>query len=188
MKACRYLALILTVLLLACQTANREQSGEPTPQRGVAIYLIENPIDLYKDATALDNATVSLAEEPFINYDQIVSYSQNSYTLSLKEESVEHLQEISKNLPLQGIPFALVVDGNVVYYGLFWNPISSFTASYPYIVLSSGNLTIAQTSKMIELQIEFRTRTSYPPGAIIRTDLRNDPRLLDRLRKDNKLK
>jgi len=128
-KTCQCFILLFAGLLLACQSTNKRKSVEPTPQKGVAIYLIETPIDLYKDATALDNATVSLAEEPFINYDQIVSYSQNSYILSLKEESVEHLQEISKNLPLQGIPFALIVEGNVVYYGLFWNPISSFTAS-----------------------------------------------------------
>lgn len=185
MKACRYVALILTVLLLACQTANREQSGEPTPQKGVAIYLIENPIDLVADPTALDKISPKLEKEPIINYNQIKTYSPNSYTFTFRSEVIKRLKEVGEELPLVGKPFALVVDGSVVYYGLFFNPISSYGSGYPFITLFDDSLSKEPVSDQIVMQVDFRK--PYPGGPA-RLDLRNDARLLDRLKQDNKLK
>ena len=185
MKVFQYFTLMLSVLLLSCQTANRKQSSEPTPQMGVAIYLVTTPIDLVADPTALDKISPMLEKEPIINYNQIKTYSPNSYTFTFKSEVVERLKGVSEELPLEGRPFALVADGSVVYYGLFFNPISSYGSGYPFITLYSDSLNNNQVADQIKMQVAFRK--PYPGGPA-RPDLRNDPRLLDRLKQDNKIR
>jgi len=185
MKTCQYFILLLAILLLACQATNKQKSVEPTPLKGVAIYLIATPIDLVADPTALDKISPNLEREPIINYNQITAYSPNSYTFTFTSEVVERLKEVSKELPLVSRPFALVADGSVVYYGLFFNPLSSYGSGYPFITLFDDSLSKKPVSEQIVMQVDFRK--PYPGGPT-RPDLRNDPRLLDRLRKDNKLK
>lgn len=185
MKIYQCFILLLASLLLACQSASKQKSGEPTPQKGVAIYLIATPVDLIADPVALDKAPLDLEKEPIINYGQIKSYSPSSHTFIFKSEVVKKLREISEELPLVGRPYALVADGSVVYYGLFFNPLSSYGSGYPFITLYNDSLDKKPVFEQITMQVDFRK--PYPGGPA-RLDLRNDPRLLDRLKQDNKLK
>ncbi len=171
--------------LLACQSVGTQSPDGPTPQsqQGVALYLVTSPVNLGADATALDKTPLTLAENALISYDEIESYSADTHTFRFKKKVIEQLTDLSKQVPLPGQPFGLAVDGNVVYYGLFWSPISSFSASYPYIDLSPDSL--SSGADFIDLTVSLRTPTPYGSS---RPDLRNDTRLLTRLRQDSKLK
>lgn len=175
MNARHCLFFLLTALTLSCQP------GEPGPG-GVALHLITSPANLGANATALDSVPITLASDAFIRYDQIERYSANTYTFRLKAGVADQLRKLSKEVPLSGKPFAVVVDRTVVYYGLFWNPYSSFNAVYPRITLDADSL--SRSTSSIDLPVDFRTPF---PGGVARQDLRNDARLLNRLRRDNKL-
>ena len=184
MKPFYYLFVSLTGLLLSCDPSSPSPDGSTPTKNGVAIYLISSPIDLSTNATALDKAQLTLSTESLISYEEIKSYAADAHILKVQPAAIDRLKELSGNIPLSGKPFAVVVDGNVVYTGLLWNPISSFSAAYPFIVLDKTEINGTSAFAQGELKIEFRTP---PPGGATRADLRNDSRLLDRLKQDNKL-
>lgn len=175
-----YLVMFLTGLMVACHSSNLQPVDQSTldQKSGVAFYLITSPANLGNDPAALDKATVSLSESPLIDYNEIESYTADTYTFQVKDAAANRLKGLSTTIPLTGKPFALMVDGTLIYYGYFWNPISSLTSIYPIIGLdkTSDNKTL-----LVYLM-------KLAPGGPAVADLRNDSRLLNRLKQDNKLK
>ncbi len=176
MKTLLYLLMVLPVFLTGCKKA-----PEPSATGGVSIHLVTSPA--MTNYTALDNATVLVANDPLITYDDIESYAPATYILRLKPSAIPKLQTIAGDIPLSGKPFALVVDGRVLYYGVFFSPISSLSAAYPFITLDKNAL--SGSSSSINFIVGFRNSVPLTPE---RPDLRNAGLLLDRLRSDNKLK
>lgn len=175
-----YLVVFLTGLMFACHSSNLQPVDQPSldQKSGVALYLVTSPANLGNDPAALDRATVSLSESPLIDYDEIESYTAGTYSFQIKDAAADKLTGLSTTIPLAGRPFALVVDGMLMYYGYFWNPVSSFSSIYPIIALdkTSDNKTL-----LVYLM-------KLAPGGSIVADPRNDSRLLNRLKQDNKLK
>jgi hypothetical protein len=175
-----YLLIFLSGLVVACHSSNLQPVDQQQldQKSGVALYLITSPANLGNDPAALDRAAVSLSESPFINYNEIESYTTSTYTFQVKDAAAEKLKGLSLTIPLAGKPFALVVDGTPAYYGYFWNPISSFSSIYPIITLD-------RTSDSKTLLVSLM---KFGPSGPVVTDPRNDSRLLNRLKQDNKLK
>lgn len=105
MKAHIYVIFALFELITACQ------SSPVDPGNDLALYLVMTPVNLGLDAQALDKTSLTLANEPFIRYDQIEGYTADTYTFQVNESVINQLTKLSSDSPLAGKPFALVVDG-----------------------------------------------------------------------------
>lgn len=72
---------------MACHSANLQPAEQPplNQQSGVAFYLITSPTNLGNDPAALDPATVSLAQSPFINYSEIEHYANTNHTFQVND-------------------------------------------------------------------------------------------------------
>jgi hypothetical protein len=145
----------------------------PPPTDGFAIYLTRHNI-APSDMEMLSH--VDLADDPIISMDEVVSYDASTHEMALTLAAYERLA--SMEVPLSGTSFVACVDGNPIYWGALWTPISS---------LSFDGVTIWQPlgengSTVVQI------RMGYPgplPGS--GEDPRNNPAMLDALEQAGKL-
>ena len=113
-----------------------------------------------------------------IKYEEIIFYNKKDYTLKITEERFNYLSDLD-NISISGTPFAITIDKEVIYTGYFWSSLSS--ASCQCIVIDHTGLSI--TNKLY-IQLGY-------PGIFeneIILDERNNERLLEIFKTDNKLK
>ncbi len=124
-------------------------------EKGFGIYLLENG-------------------ELVISDDDIVSYNKYSHEIELTEEGVEKIEAL--NVPLSGRPFIVKINGEQIYNGSFWSPISSKPHSGIIIETLFQNNTI-------------KIEKGYPTSEFFEgLDLRNHPKVFNYLEKVEKLK
>ena len=128
------------------------------------------------DYMKIDENTAVLSDSALIKYDSIVSYNTKTYSFKITDSTINYnSREFS---PLLGKAFAVTIDKQVIYTGYFW---SGF--------MSSGCDWIIVDLVQYELKNKLIVRLGYPglvDGDII-PDKRNDERILELLKKDNKL-
>lgn len=161
--------------IAAAGTAGAAGSDSDPP--GVEFHLVEG-IEPNHDLTYLDfdPDAVSLVDAPIIADADIVAYdvSRHAFTLDYPFAEVEAKLE---TVPVTGVPFVLQVDGVAVLGGWFWTPLSSIACS---------SCVIIETGIRPEGLSEYEFRLDYGnPSAS--DDLREDSRLLARLKADDKL-
>jgi len=125
-------------------------------------------------AVSMDNLT--LDDTPLLTMEDVVSYQPGNHELTLTDDAVSRLGW--RNIPLDGLPFVLVAQGERVYTGAFWTPISSLSYSGTVGMLS-----------LEEDAVTLRFDLGYPasPELFEGVDLRNDARILEAFSEAGKL-
>jgi hypothetical protein len=129
----KLIAVIFCVVLLSggCSAAGHE---------GFAIYLTRGDTPP-SDMPALSQ--VSIADQPVIGMNDIVSYNAQTHELKLTANAFNRIASLQ--VPVRGTSFVACVDRKPIYCGAFWTPISSisyngvtiwkpYNSSEPYVV------------------------------------------------------
>jgi hypothetical protein len=103
---------------------------------------------------------------------EIVSYNKTSHEIKLTDAGVERIEGLQ--VPLNGAGFVIRVEGEEIYRGAFWSPISSLP--YHGVVIET---LVTNNSVKIE--------AGYPSSQFQGEDPRDNPKVLDYLEKVGKL-
>jgi hypothetical protein len=168
-------AFITTALLASMILAALSLSGcAPAKGEGFAIYLTAH------DTTASEIGTMGhreLAGTPIISLSDIVSYSASTHEIELTPGAYERVETLE--VPVSGKAFAVCVDGQPIYWGAFWTPISSLSFDEVTILLFKGS-----ESRIIGLELGYPESPEFFRGE----DPRSDARILKSLKQAGKLR
>ena len=170
MKKVMLTLIISTLILVACQAPT--ETPPPEESETFELYLVASsqiaPADLYR--YELDE--LRLAEAPLLVTEDFESYDWEQHSFFLTEAAYARLiAAFSGGLPMSGLPFVIVSNGERIYAGAFWTPASS---------LSFDGVVILQPLDPAG-SIMF-IRLGYPtPDAFTGEDPRSDPRLKEAL-------
>jgi hypothetical protein len=172
MKTKLLLIALLSVFLNACE---KQQAQPILTNEPIAIYQLKS-FEKVANSLEIVESTIVLNDTPLVSYKDIISYSQLSNTFILSEKSRKAIQ----NLEQSGIrtAFAVKAGGTVVYTGYFWSSILSSNCDWTVI-------DVFKLPKSNDLHVQLGYPSDLYRGTI--TDRRGDSRILDILRKDNKL-
>ena len=110
--------------------------------------------------------------ELVISDTEILSYNKTSHEIKLTDVGVAKIEGLQ--VPVNGVGFVMKVEGEEIYRGAFWSPISSF--SYHGVVIETF---VTNNSVKIE--------TGYPPSQFQGEDPRDNPKIFDYLSRLGKL-
>lgn len=87
-------------------------------------------IYLVRDLTTADAVKkrlneLPLEEKPVLVHCEIVEYNWANHEIKLINNSLE--KELSGKVPVSGKPFVVVANGERIYLGAFWTPLSSLS-------------------------------------------------------------
>lgn len=108
-----FLAILLSFTFISCKK-EKEKAGEK-----VEIYLLKSGFT-YPGPCKVDEAIAQLDETAFIKNEEILSYSSGKRLFNLAESATEKVKLLMDN-----VPFAVTVDKEVIYYGIYKPPYSS---------------------------------------------------------------
>jgi hypothetical protein len=145
---------------------------------GVAIYLA----DLQRTGVecAINLPAIQLTGEPLVTYPEIRSYNSRTHTFTLAGSALQRFQE--RGVTFGKSALVLTVDKQVVYAGWMWASLYSSTCDEVVFFMNDPIHTTAPD----QLQVNFGY--PYEGFAAGRPDLRNSNLLIERLRKDKKLR
>ena len=166
LKPARILILIFSLSL----TASCEKN-ENSIHTGLEFYLL-------KDFQADDHMkiyenTAVIADTVLIKYESIISYDKNKYSFKLTDSTIHYSSR--EYSPLLKQAFAVTIDKEIIYTGYFWSGFYSQICTWFQIDLVK-----------YEMYDELIVDLFYIVGDTI-TDNRNDERILELLRNDNRL-
>jgi hypothetical protein len=157
-RLCRFwLAVMVLTTLAGCA----KPSGPD-----FAIYLLAPEVTT-AEAAEMPLDDLPLMDEPLFSMQDMVRYRADTYEMTLMTEAAERLAEVT--VPLNGLPFVVVAQGERIYTGAFWTPISS---------MSYHGVTV--TLPLYEKAAVLGFSLGYPaaPELFTGKDLRNDDRIL----------
>lgn len=167
----------------ATQTPPSSVVFEPTHSSPVTTSTIENGFSIYlfaQDISPQQLAILShleLEKNPLLSIKDIVSYTKATHEIELTASGYDRIAGLS--VPVDGISFAVCVNGQPIYAGAFWVGYSSL--SFDGIVID----TIRASKEHPVIQIQL----GYPgPDFFSGDDPRSDPRILQALEQADKLK
>ena len=171
MKTKFIMAVLISFLIISCDNTNDIKIGN-----GLEIYLTKTAYssNLQKDYSSMSLDTVALLPEPILMYKDILSYDTLAHKLTL---AISHDSLKIGQASVYGRMFIVTIDKKPIYCGFKWPVISSVPCNWIYIEEPYEAL---DNLKNNEIVISFQTN-QY-------TDPRNDKRIIDRLKKDGKLK
>jgi hypothetical protein len=105
-------------------------------------------------------------DEVVISGEDIVSYAKSVHEVKLTEEGATKIEQLSLKVPVDGTKFVIKINGQEIYRGWFWSPVSSISCSGVVIETLVRNNTI-------------RIETGYPSFHFQGEDPRNNPDLLN---------
>ncbi len=161
-----------TLAVMVCALLALRGSSLPN-REGFAVYLTQGDIPP-AEMPALSQ--VEIAEYPFIAMDDIISYNTQTHELKLAAKAYGDVSEL--DVPASGKSFVVCVDGEPIYWGAFWTPISS---------MSFGGVTIWKPSRSQEANV-ITLELGYPSASFYEgDDPRSDPEVIGSLKKSGKL-
>ena len=163
----------LTAAIVACCFFLPPGGCVAEAREGFAIYLTRDNVPPAQ-MEALSH--VEIAENPIVSMADVVSYDVATHEMVLSQGAFERIVELE--VPVSGTSFVVCVDGQPVYRGAFWTPISS---------LSFDGVTICQPldpmdPTSIQLQLGYPSAEAYEGE-----DPRNAPDVLCPLQEAGKL-
>ncbi len=165
------------IALLALVAFGCEKNEDlPNSKGKIEVYLLES-FSKVGNSYQINESSVITQSSPLIYYSDILSYDSSEFTYQLSDRAKKAIEKL--NLPLHGLAFAVMANGTLVYTGYFWPSYSS--ASCDWVVIDP---IMTSFRKAMEVSL------GYPgllQGQII-PDKRNDARLINILKLDNKLK
>lgn len=162
------------IVLLFCTVIGCNKD-ETTVANGVEIYLIDS-FDKIGDGYQIDEKSVVTKDSPLIGYSEILSYDSTKHVFQLSENGISAIENLEHSV--FGVAFAVKANSNLIYTGYFWPGFSS--ASCNWVVIDP----LFFKDNQIKVSIGY-------PGlieGIVVPDKRNDQRIIDVLKQDNKLK
>lgn len=157
----------IATIFLSC----RRDNGNVGP-KDVEIYLLKS-YQTISSKCQIDPSLSVLQNTATIQNQDILAYSTTEYKFKLTDAAIDKVKAFKDRTP-----FAVTVDGQVIYYAFFKPGISSSSCD------QSITMDIAGPSDN-----EIYLRLGYPsllPGATIE-DNRNHPKLIEALRRQGKL-
>ena len=134
---------------------------------GIEIYqfysspLLESKKTVRECAYCINTTKKDLRKFPLIGKDDIVKFDLKNQVILLTEEAKERINKL--NIPLEGLPVVLTLNGEIIYTFWFWNLKSSFGCdrvfTYP--------------------KLDFKIKFGLPKTNTFGTDPRFDKRLID---------
>ena len=112
------------------------------------------------------------SDELVISDLDIISYNKTSHEMKLTEAGVSRIEGLQ--VPLNGAGFAIRVEGEEIYRGAFWSPVSSL----PYHGVVIETVVNDNTVKI---------EAGYPSSHFQGEDPRNNPEIFDYLNRVGKL-
>ena len=187
MKRVFRLQVLFAALIVVSCTITPQDSKPPettvSQGEGFAIYLTARDVPV-SQMEAL--SYVEPAAEPAISLKDVVSYTWETHEIELTYEAIEKLKSIA--VPMGGRSFVVCVDRQPVYWGAFWNSLSSFYPAgivisyiYPFPLFTDNPHAIR-----LHLNIPSGATVSALPYAGI--DPRRDPAIKGSLEQAGKLR
>jgi len=149
----------------------------------VEIYLLKHPV--YHEPIGYFCPTkAELADTPLVCDREILEYeiSQNTDTIYRFMTSIsvsERLEKSIKYFPMQGFPFAVVVNGTPVYGAYFWSNWSSFSCDWITAYASGSEMDMGSSTGIYLHHNCF---------SLLHQDPRQSSALIDCLKRTNRLK
>jgi hypothetical protein len=171
----RFNRILFLVGLVFIISGSCSKNTDDLPHNSVDFYAISE----YKtmdQSMAIIESTVRLSDSLFIPYAEIFSYNPADYTFTVSNRVSDHLSDFDR-IPLARKPFAVVCDGEIIYSGYFWYSFMSSMCDWTIIdpIDYSG-------------ENKITVSLGYPADFSGVVDRRNDPRLLEVLRRHGKLR
>ncbi len=167
----RHILLLLALVMVGPLALSSDCAS--STREGFAIYLTAADTP---PAAMPPLAQVELGAQPLIRMNDIITYNTQTHELKLSASAYEAIAKL--NVPVRGKSFVVCVDKKPVYWGAFWTPISS---------ISFDGITIWKPLSVKEPHI-VTIEQGYPsPEAYVGVDPRNDPQILDTLKRAGKL-
>ncbi len=165
----------LLICLLAC-SCEKDNNSYYNIGEGIEIYRTQTPYyaNLDQDYSQVDFDTILLENTPMLRYNHLLTYDTASHTLTL---DISHDSLMIGDASLYGRMFVLTIDKEPVYCGFYWLLISSIPCPWVFIEEPYYELDGLADN---EIRIQFNA-TRY-------SDPRLDSRLVERLKKDHKIK
>jgi hypothetical protein len=141
---------------------------------GVAVYLAPSvsPAQL----KAVDINALSLDSVPIISPSDIIAYKLSDNTAILTARAAKNIDSL--HVPVSGLSFVVAVAGARVYSGAFWTMYSS--QSFDGTVIEVPRL---NARNQIKIKLGFPEEKFFSG-----TDMRQDPRIMEALKKAGKVK
>jgi hypothetical protein len=165
------LYILLTMLLSVSCRNNTPEITSPTGDT-VDIYLLDSYQK--KDYLKIDESTIVLKSTPLVAYADIVSYDSTNHVLKVTDigkNAITSLQQSGIRMA-----FAVKARGSVIYTGYFWSSIMSSSCDWTVM-----NILELPTKNQMNVSLE------YPDPFANVADRRNDKRIIDVFKGDNKL-
>jgi hypothetical protein len=143
---------------------------------GIEFYLIRD-FDKIGNTSKIIKSSVTITDSVIIYYDDILSYNDDTYTFTVTKEKADQLNDF-KNNHIHGTPFAVTVDKQIIYTGYFWCGFSS--SMVDWVTIDPLNYS-GKNKLKVTLGYPGLIQGDYIP------DDRNDPRILEILRRDSKM-
>ncbi len=120
---------LLGLILSGCQSST---AGTETPTgadgEAFALYLVADEDMSGTDLNDYDIDALPLAREPLITTDDIISYNWEEHYFNVTQEAYANVITIlSLGMPMDGVPFVIVSEGERIYAGSFWTLLSSLS-------------------------------------------------------------
>jgi hypothetical protein len=165
MRAFVFIALLL-LFCLSCKKA-------PLPAgETVEIYLLKTA-KVVNGKCQIDPVGSVLEDTAFVKNNNIIAYSAANFRFKLSDPSIQKINKF-----YDGTPFAVTVDKNIIYYGIFKPGFSSSTCDH------SITMDIYFSTNEIGLNLGY---PGTSPNSVI-DDQRNNALLIGTLKKQGKLK
>lgn len=171
-KLISYLPILLAILFLTESCDKKEDTNNVIGD--VEMYLLES-YETIDNTMQINESTVVLKPDVFINYSNMVSYNQSSYTFKITDETKTNIKNLESELYRHA--FAITANKKVVYTGYFWSSYSSMICDWVCI-----------DPIMIDYYDGLEVNLGYPglmDGMVI-PDKRNDSQITAIFKRDNK--
>jgi len=162
------LFIIITVITSALA------SCEKLSESGLEIYLLTD-YQKKSPASEIISGSEKLSENPIISYNDIILYDSTEHYFQIAESKAQELRQIKWST--QGTAFSLTINKQIIYSGYFMPGYSSLGLNWISI-------------DPLAFDSKIRVTLGYPVDwpQFQGPDPRNDSRIINYLRKDNKLK
>lgn len=165
-KIMRLLFLILTIVTIcsSCRKPNKQTGGN------LEIYLFKT-FQLVSGKCQVNGDSSVLKDTAIVKNNEILFYSSANYQFTLTENSIQKIRALHS-----GIPFAIVIDKQVIYYGI----IKTITSS------SSCTSSITMNYSLGDNKITMNL--GYAGTDLNIDDQRNNSKLIATLKNQGKLR
>jgi hypothetical protein len=169
MKAKVLFTALALILVMGCSKDKESHSED------VNLYLIES-FSLSKDGHfKIDESSVKTKGAPFISYADFLSYSPATHSFELSKNAIKKIEGMKSEL--YQVPFAIKVNGTLIYTGYFWASYSSLSCDW--LTTDAWRMMGADSLRM---------ELGYPGAWDGVPDRRNDERIIEVFRRDSKLR